>query len=94
MAPMLYCYSNMGRHYIHEYLTTSDSMNYFDSNRTNTVILKFEAVKVMRWLRNFKMVKLRIKRLKAKLLLKLWLKIPKRILLIRFNINFITNKNF
>jgi hypothetical protein len=27
-------------------------MNYFDSNRTNTVILKFEAVKVMRW--NFK----------------------------------------
>jgi len=24
-------------------------MNYFDSNRTNTVILKFEAVKVMRW---------------------------------------------
>jgi len=27
-------------------------MNYFDSNRTNTVILKFEAVKVMRckWL--------------------------------------------
>ena len=33
-------------------------MNYFDSNRTNTV-------KVMRWLRNFKMVKLGIKRLKA-----------------------------
>jgi len=24
-------------------------MNYFNSNRTNTVILKFEAVKVMRW---------------------------------------------
>ena len=54
----------MGRHYIHDYLTPSDSMagmNYFDSNRTNTVILKFEAVKVMPWLfhqsptlRNFK----------------------------------------
>jgi len=24
-------------------------MNYFDSNRTTTVILKFEAVMVMRW---------------------------------------------
>ena len=44
MPAILYCYSNMGRHYIHEYLTPSD----FDSNRTNTVILKFEAVKVMR----------------------------------------------
>jgi hypothetical protein len=33
-----------------------------------------------------------IKRWKAKLWLKLWLKIPKRILLTRFNINFITNK--
>jgi hypothetical protein len=29
-------------------------MNYFDSNRTNTVILKFEAVKVINLLRNFK----------------------------------------
>jgi hypothetical protein len=54
MPAILYCYSKMGRHYIHEYLTPSEkksmaSMNYFDSNRTNTVILKFEAVKVMRW---------------------------------------------
>ena len=73
----------------------------FDSNRTNTVILKFEAIKVMRWLvvaipsisyGILKMVKLGIKRWKAKLWLKLWLKIPKRILLTRFNINFITNK--
>jgi len=24
-------------------------MNYFDSNRTNTIILKFEAVKVHHW---------------------------------------------
>jgi hypothetical protein len=38
------------------------------------------------------MVKLGIKRWKAKLWLKLWLKIPKRIVLTRFNINFITNK--
>ena len=70
-------------------------MNYFDSNRTNTVILKFEAVKVAIpsiSYRILKMVKLEIKRLKAKLWLKLWLKIPKRILLTRFNINFITNK--
>ena len=67
-------------------------MNYFDSNRTNTVILKFEAVKVMRCYGILKMVKLGIKRLKAKLWLKLLLKIPKRILLTRFNINFITNK--
>jgi hypothetical protein len=29
-------------------------MNYFDSNRTNTVILKFEAVKVINLPRNFK----------------------------------------
>ena len=29
-------------------------MNYFDSNRTNTVISKFEAVKVINLLRNFK----------------------------------------
>ena len=29
-------------------------MNYFDSNRTNTVILKFEAVKVINLLQNFK----------------------------------------
>ena len=29
-------------------------MNYFDSNRTNMVILKFEAVKVINLLRNFK----------------------------------------
>ena len=29
-------------------------MNYFDSNRTNTVILKFEAVEVINLLRNFK----------------------------------------
>jgi hypothetical protein len=64
-------------------------MNYFEYNRTNTVFLKFEAVKVMRIL---KMEKLGIKRWKAKLMLKLWLKIPKIILLTRFNINFITNK--
>jgi hypothetical protein len=38
------------------------------------------------------MVKLGIKRWKAKLWLKLWLKILKRILLTRFNINVITNK--
>ena len=31
-------------------------MNYFDSNRTNTVISKFEAVKVINLLRNFKNV--------------------------------------
>ena len=75
-------------------------MNYFDSNRTNTVMLKFEAVKVMRLVVAIpsisygilKMVKLGIKRWKAKLWLKLWLKIPKRILLTRFNINFIANK--
>ena len=29
-------------------------MNYFDSNRTNTVILKSEAVKVINLVRNFK----------------------------------------
>ena len=92
MPPILYCYSNMGRHYIHEYLTSSDSMNYFDSNRTNTVILEFEVVKVMRCLRNFKIVKMGIKRLKAKLWLKLLLKIPIIILVTRFNINCITNK--
>ena len=67
-------------------------MNYFDSNRTNMVILKFEAVKVMRCYGILKMIKLGIKRLKAKLWLKLLLKIPKRILLTRFNINFIINK--
>jgi hypothetical protein len=39
-----------------------------------------------------RMVKLEIKRWKAKLWLKLWFEIPKRILLTRFNINFITNK--
>jgi hypothetical protein len=39
-----------------------------------------------------KMIKLGIKKWKGKLWLKLWLKIPKRILLTRFNINFITNK--
>ena len=82
----------MGKHYVHEYLTPSDSMNYFDSNRTNTVISKFEAFKVMRNLRNFKMVKLGIKILKAKLWLKLWIKIPKIIVLTRFNIHVITNK--
>ena len=57
-------------------------INYFDSNRTivtNTAILKFEAVKVMRCYGIFKMVKLGIKKLKAKLWLKLWLKIPKGI---------------
>ena len=26
MPAILYCYSNMGRHYIHEYLTPSDNM--------------------------------------------------------------------
>ena len=67
-------------------------MNYFDSDRTNTVILKFEAVKVINLLRILKMVKLGIKRWIAKLWLKLSLKIPKRNLLTRFNINFITNK--
>ena len=65
-------------------------MNYFDSNRTNTVILKFEAVKISYGI--LKMVKLGIKRWIAKLWLKLWLKIPKRNLLTRFNINCITNK--
>jgi hypothetical protein len=68
MPAILYCYSNMGRHYIHEYLTPHEynaypylnnnkvlaGMNYFDSNRTNMVILKFEAVKVINLLRNFK----------------------------------------
>ena len=54
-------------------------MNYFDSNRTNTVILKFEAVKVINLLRILKMVKLGIKRWISKLWLKLWLKIPKGI---------------
>jgi hypothetical protein len=39
------------------------------------------------------MVKLGIKRLKAKLWLKLWLTIPKRILLTRFNIHFIIGLN-
>ena len=68
-------------------------MNYFDSNGTNTVILKFEAVKVINLLRNFKNGKIwELKRWKAKLWLKLWFEIPKRILLTRFNINFITNK--
>jgi hypothetical protein len=67
-------------------------MNYFDSNRTNMVILKFEAVKVINILRNFKNGKIGNKRWIAKLWLKLWLKIPKRIVLTRFNINFITNK--
>jgi hypothetical protein len=38
------------------------------------------------------MVKLGIKRWITKLWLKLWLKIPERIVLTRFNINFITNK--
>ena len=81
-------------------------MNYFDSNSTNTVILEFEAVKVMRCSAGsgysinllrygiLKMVKLGIKRLKAKLWLKLWLKIPKRILLKRFNINCIIGLNW
>ena len=68
-------------------------MNYFDSNRTNTVILKFEAVKVINLLRNLKNGKLGIKRWIAKLWLKLWLKIPKGIVLARFNINCITNKH-
>ena len=57
MPAILYCYSNMGRHYIHEYLNNNKvlaGMNYFDSNRTNMVILKFEAVKVINLLRNFK----------------------------------------
>ena len=67
-------------------------MNYFDSNRTNTVILKFEAVKVINLLRNLKKVKLGIKTWIAKLWLKLWLKIPKIIVLTRFNIHSITNK--
>ena len=31
---MLYCYSNMGRHYIHEYLTLSDSEGL---NRMNII---------------------------------------------------------
>ena len=57
-------------------------MNYFDSNRTNTVILKFEAVKVINLLRILKMVKLGIKRWIAKLWLKLCLKISKRNLLV------------
>ena len=77
-------------------------MNYFDSNRTNTVILKFET---SRWCAGsgysinllrygiLQLVKLGIKRLKAKLWLKLWLKIPKRILLTRFNMNFIIGLN-
>ena len=75
------------------------AMNYFDYNRTNTVISKFEAtsdalvVAIPSISYGFlKMVKLGIKRLKAKLWLKLWLRIPKRILLTRFNINVITNK--
>ena len=67
-------------------------MNYFDSNRTNTVISKFEAVKVINLLRNFKNGKIGIKRWIAKLWLKLSLKIPKRNFLTRFNINCITNK--
>jgi hypothetical protein len=39
------------------------------------------------------MVKLGIKRMKAKLWLKLYLKIPKKKLLTRFNINFIIGLN-
>jgi hypothetical protein len=76
--------------------------NYFDSNRTN---LKYGNFKIRGSQGDelvvaippisygiLKMVKLGIKRWKAKLWLKLWLKIPKRIVLTRFNINFITNK--
>ena len=63
-------------------------MNYFDSNRTNTVKVAIPSISYG----ILNMVKLGIKRLKAKLWLKLWLKIPKRIILTRFNINFITNK--
>ena len=62
-------------------------MNYFDSNRTNTVIFKIRGGQGATLVVTIpsisygilKMVKLGIKRWKAKLWLKLWLKIPKRI---------------
>jgi hypothetical protein len=40
---------NMGENDPHLITDGMAGMNYIDSNRTNTVILKFEAVKVMRW---------------------------------------------
>ena len=76
--------------------------NYFDSNRTN---LKYGNFKIRGSQGDalvvaipsisygiLEMVKLGIKRWKAKLWLKLWLIIPQIILLTRFNINFITIK--
>ena len=96
MLAILYCYSNMGRHYIHEYLTPSDISILIGHIRNfkirggqgDALVVAIPSISYG----IIKMVKLGIKRLKAKLWLKLWLKIPKRILLTRFNINFITNK--
>jgi hypothetical protein len=39
MPAILYCYSNMGRHYIHEYLTPSDEYNAYPYLNNNKVTL-------------------------------------------------------
>jgi hypothetical protein len=39
MPAILYCYSNMGKHYIHEYLTPSESEGLNLMNKIPTHIL-------------------------------------------------------
>jgi hypothetical protein len=40
MLAILYCYSNMGRHYIHEYLTPSEGLNLMNIMPTHMQIRK------------------------------------------------------